>query len=185
MRVGNIMGVKSAGLRALPSGQLDDVSWLDKTAQLVPNRDGNAAALVRHLAGANLMAIFRLRHSSYSGEIKCVGDRQQGAKLVTINDCVRREKPRPFKKQTSVMLLLSWRSREPSGYLPISKTMKTMFKFFEPGFTSFNKNTPSVAGLAILNVAGSATTALPVLPRQSYGNEKRCDGQIVLAPARS
>lgn len=105
--------------------------------------------------------------------------------MVEIVGGIWREKPCPFKKQTSVMLRLSWRSREPSGYLPISKTMKTMFKFFEPGFTSFIKNKASVAGLAILNVAGSATTALPVLPRQSYGNEKRCDGQTVLAPARS
>lgn len=62
--------------------------------------------------------------------------------------------------------------------------MKTMFKFFEPGFTSLIRNKASVAGLAMLNVAGSVATTLPVLLRQSHGNEKRCDGQIALAPTQ-
>lgn len=48
----------------LPSGQLDDVPWLDEAAQLVPNRDGNAPALVCHLAWADLMTVFRFGYST-------------------------------------------------------------------------------------------------------------------------
>ena len=56
--------VLSAGTR-VPSGELDDVSGLDEAAQLVPHGDRDAPALVRHLAGAHLVAIFRLGDSSW------------------------------------------------------------------------------------------------------------------------
>ncbi len=48
----------------LPSGQLDDVPRLNKAAELVPDRDSNAPALVCHLARAHLMTIFRFGNSS-------------------------------------------------------------------------------------------------------------------------
>lgn len=38
-----------------------------------------------------------------------------------------------------------------ANYLPISSTMKTIFKFFDPGFTSLIKTKVSVVVLAIVN----------------------------------
>lgn len=56
----------------------------------------------------------------------------------------------PLRKQTRVdgMSIDALESR--ATYLPISKTMNTIFKFFEPGFTSFNKNKASLVGVAIV-----------------------------------
>lgn len=50
---------------AIPSGQLDDVPWLDQAAQLVPDRNCNAAGLIRHFTWANLVSIFCFSHSSW------------------------------------------------------------------------------------------------------------------------
>ena len=50
-----------------------------------------------------------------------------------------------------------------ANYLPISNTMKTMFKFFDPGFTSFIKNKASFVGVAIINFEDKQpVTSLPV-----------------------
>ncbi len=48
----------------LPSGQLDDVPGLNEAAELVPHRDGDAAALIRHFARAHLVTIFGFGYSS-------------------------------------------------------------------------------------------------------------------------
>lgn len=52
-------------LSAIPSGQFDDVSWLDEAAQLVPDRNCNAPGLIRHFTWANLMSIFCFSHSPW------------------------------------------------------------------------------------------------------------------------
>lgn len=46
-----------------PSGQFDDVSRLNEAAQLIPHRDRDAAALVCHFAGSNLVAVLGFGHS--------------------------------------------------------------------------------------------------------------------------
>lgn len=53
----------------LPSGEFDNVTGLDETAQLVPHGDGDAAALVRHLARSHFMTVFGLGHSSCFNKI--------------------------------------------------------------------------------------------------------------------
>lgn len=50
-------------LSAIPSGQFDDVPWLDEAAQFVPHRNGDAAGLIRHLTRADLVSIFSFSHS--------------------------------------------------------------------------------------------------------------------------
>lgn len=52
-----------------------------------------------------------------------------------------------------------------ANYLPISNTMNTMFKFFDPGFTSFIKNKASFVGVAIVSI-GSTVRSLPVTSTQ-------------------
>lgn len=48
--------------RFVPSREADDVPGLDEAAQLIPHRDGDAAALIRHLARAHLVPVLCLRH---------------------------------------------------------------------------------------------------------------------------
>lgn len=55
---------KPNGFGSIPSGQPDNVPRLNEAAQLVPDRDGDASALVRYLAGTHLMAILRLGYPS-------------------------------------------------------------------------------------------------------------------------
>lgn len=50
---------------AVPSGQLDDVPWLDETAGFVPNRNGDAPALICNFTRAHLMAVFRFSNSAW------------------------------------------------------------------------------------------------------------------------
>lgn len=46
----------------VPSRKADDVPGLDEAAKLIPHRDGDAAALVRHSARAHLVPVLCLRH---------------------------------------------------------------------------------------------------------------------------
>lgn len=46
----------------VPSRKANDVPWLDEAAQLIPHRDGDAAALIRHSARAHLVPVLCLRH---------------------------------------------------------------------------------------------------------------------------
>lgn len=56
------------------------------------------------------------------------------------------------------------------NYLPISNTMNTIFKFFEPGFTSFIKNKASFAGVAIVSVVpGHLKAAAMSAGRRYFG----------------
>lgn len=56
----------------------------------------------------------------------------------------------PFKK-TDELTTCVLHPRCGANYLPISSTMKTIFKFFDPGFTSLIKTKVSVVVLAIVN----------------------------------
>lgn len=56
----------------------------------------------------------------------------------------------PLRKQTSWRHACSVHAVG-ANYLPISSTMKTIFKFFDPGFTSLIKTKVSVVVLAIVN----------------------------------
>lgn len=59
--------------------------------------------------------------------------------------------PGPFKKTDTSWWHAYTVHAVGSNYLPISSTMKTIFKFFDPGFTSLIKTKVSVVGFAIVN----------------------------------
>lgn len=137
-------------LSAIPSCQFDDVPWLDEAAQFVPDRNCNAPGLIRHFTWANLVSIFCFSHSPWQKKkkkylkLKPLVDRN----FITCNIASG-----PFKKTDR-----SWwhaytvhAVETRANYLPISSTMNTIFKFFDPGFTSFIKTKASVVGLAIVN----------------------------------
>lgn len=65
-----------------PFGQADDVPRLDEAADLVPHADGDAARLVRHLAGPHLVPVLGL------GDSPCGEKRGSGGAR-------RRRPPRP------------------------------------------------------------------------------------------
>lgn len=138
-------------LSAIPSGQFDDVPWLDEAAQLVPDRNCNAPGLIRHFTWANFVSIFCFSHSPWQK------NKKKGCKIKT-----------PLADRNfATCSIASVPVKEPDGswwhadtvhavgtganYLPISRTMNTIFKFFDPGFTSFIKTKASVVGLAIVN----------------------------------
>lgn len=60
----------------------------------------------------------------------------------------------PLRKQGGKNVYKCMRDTEAS-HLPISKTIKMIFKFFSPGFTSFIKNTASFWMFDILKRVGN------------------------------
>lgn len=131
---------------AIPSGQFDDVPWLDEAAQFVPDRNCNAPSLIRHFTWANLVSIFCFSHSPWQKkkDVKLKITRWQ--ELCNIASGPFKETDRSWWHACTVHAVGTR-----ANYLPISSTMNTIFKFFDPGFTSFIKTKASVVGLAIVN----------------------------------
>ncbi len=76
----------------IPSREANDVPGLDEAAQLIPHRDGDAAALIRHLARAHLVPVLCLRHPTCACTAKFSHKTTKNTQITALHDGRRMEK---------------------------------------------------------------------------------------------